>query len=79
MPTSSTLRVSLPDTITLAALAPSGTTPASFRAARSIFSALMRSRSDKSTSARSSRVSDLKPRLGSLRCSGICPPSKPIL
>jgi len=66
-PTRVTLRVSLPETITFALLACPGTTPASFNTARSIFSALTRSRSDSSTSAVSSRVRELKPRLGSLR------------
>src|SRR2546430_11522723 len=38
------------------------------------YTTLFRSRSDSGTSAVSSRVVELKPRLGSLRCSGICPP-----
>src|SRR3954462_15885270 len=76
---SETLRSSLPERITFAPSARRGTMPASFSTWRLISEAPKSSSSLVRTSAMSSRVSELKPRLGRRRCSGICPPSKPTL
>src|SRR5690606_35006109 len=74
-----TARVSAPDRITFAPSASCGTTPAAFSTSRSTSPPSRRSRSDRRTSAVSPALIDLKPRLGSRRCSGICPPLKPTL
>src|SRR5919206_4408841 len=76
---SATLRSSLPERITFAASAWRGTMPASLSVARSISPACRPCSSLVRTSAMSFLVGELKPRLGSRRCSGICPPSKPTL
>src|SRR5688572_25572484 len=74
-----TLRDSLPARITFADSADCATTPSALRAARSMSVAFMPSSESMRTSATSARVSDVKPRFGRRRCSGICPPSKPTL
>src|SRR6185369_8069297 len=74
-----TLRSSLPERMTFAASALRDTMPAALSAARSISATCRSCRSPVRTSATSSRVGELKPRLGRRRCNGICPPSKPTL
>src|SRR5258708_2073229 len=76
---SATLRSSLPHRITFAPSARCDTMPSALSAARSISVAFMRASSLVRTSGVSSRVGELKPRLGRRRCSGIWPPSKPTL
>src|SRR5258708_7314580 len=76
---SATLRSSLPERITFAPSARCDTMPSALSTARSMSVAFMRASSLVRTSGVSSRVGELKPRLGRRRCSGICPPSKPTL
>src|SRR5262245_24003268 len=76
---SATLRSSLPETMTFAASALRDTMPAACSAARSISVACRICSAPVRTSAMSSRVGELKPRLGRRRCNGIWPPSKPSL
>src|SRR5579859_1257817 len=78
-PRNFTLRLISPLSITLAESAACGTTPACFSTRISMSSTGSLSREDSLTSAVSPLVSDMKPRFGRRRCSGICPPSKPTL
>src|SRR5581483_1268401 len=73
------LRASSPERITFAPSTSCGTTFSAFSAARSISVACIACRSLRRTSATASRESEVKPRLGRRRCSGIWPPSKPSL
>src|ERR1700741_298651 len=79
MPLSDSLRLSLPDLITLACWVMAGTTPAFFSTPRSISVSVIFSRSDSRTSALNLAMAELKPRLGRRRWIGIWPPSNPIL
>src|SRR5690606_36557567 len=74
-----TARVNAPDRFTFAPSASCRTTPAAFSTSRSTSPPSRRSTSDSRTSTVSPSLIDLKPRLGSWRSSGICPPSKSTL
>jgi len=74
-----TLRLISPARMILAARAAFGTTPACFSTRMSMSSPGNSLIADKRTSTVSPPVNETKPRLGRRRCSGIWPPSKPIL